>query len=154
MISRVMIFKGGALTAALALTLALGGCGGGSSSDEVASGPVPSFAGTYDVKMTKTADTCSLGFSRSTSVAQSVSQDGRNIGLLSNGVTLQGTVDPDNAGFSTSLQQTVEGIPATTTMVYRATATPGVFGAGFAVVATERGVTCKISYNGSATLRS
>ena len=29
-----------------------------------------------------------------------------------------------------------------------------VFGAGFAVMASEGGVTCKISYNGSATLRS
>ena len=154
MMSRVEMLKTSAATAAMALVLALGGCGGGGSDETVAEGPVPSFAGAYDVKLTKTADNCSLGLANTATAVQSVSQDGRAIALLTNQLSLRGTVDADNAGFSTSVQQTTDGVPVTTTMVYRSTETPGVYGAGFAVSATDQGVTCNVSYNGTAKLRS
>lgn len=139
--------------AGAALSVALAGCGGGSSDSAEEAGPAPSFAGSYDVTLTKTGDSCGLGLASNIALVQSVSQDGRSISLITNQVTLTGRVDADNAGFSTSLQQTQEGIPVTTTMVYRSTATPGVYGAGFSVVARDSGLTCTISYNGSAKLK-
>ena len=137
---------------ALSLVFALGACGGGGSDNEA--GPAPSFAGTYDVKMSRTTDTCNLGLAKSVALVHSVSQDGRAITLLSNKVTLRGTVDADNGGFSTSYQQTSQGVVTTTSTVYRATETPGLFSAGLAIVASGSGGSCKVVYDGSAKLRS
>lgn len=137
----------------VALSVGLQACGGGSSSDTDASAEVPSFAGTYDVTLTKTSDTCATGLAKSSKVVQTVTQSGRAITLVSNTVTLQGSVDADNAGLSTSFQTTSDGVLLTTTMVYRSTATPGLYGAGFSVVAKSGNETCSISYNGQAKLK-
>ena len=146
--------KGSACAFVLGASLVLAGCGGGGDDDgEASAGPVPSFAGSYDLKMTRTLDNCNLGLVRNISLVQSVSQNGRAIVLVSNDVTLTGSVDPDNAGLSASIRQTSEGIPVVSSMVYRSTATPGVYNAGFSVVATKNGQECSASYSGTAKLR-
>lgn len=137
------------LLAAAALSLALVGCGGGSSEPEA---PAPSFAGTYLVTLNKTRD-CGTGISQTAEIIQTVTQSGRAITLVSNAVTLQGNVDPDNAGFSTSTQSTSGNITTTTTTIYRTSSTPGLYGVGFAVVAAGDGGRCEIAYSGQAVLQ-
>ena len=68
-------------------------------------------------------------------------------------LTLQGSVDADNAGISTSVQQIETGVTVTSTVVYRTTETPGVFGAGLSIVARDRDATCTLSYAGTAKLK-
>ena len=135
------------------LSMGLQACGGGSSSDADASAEAPSFAGTYDVTLSKTSDPCATGLDKSFKAVQTVTQSGRAITLVSNAITLQGSVDVDNAGLSTSFQNTTDGVLVTTTMVYRSTATPGLYGAGLSVVAKSGNTTCSLSYNGQAKLK-
>lgn len=133
------------------LPVALLACGGGSDDDSAAE--VPSFAGTYDVSYTKTSDTCASGAAKTAKATQTVTQSGRNVTLVSNTLTLLGSVDADNAGLSMSAQSTTSGVVATTSAVYRTTSTPGVYGAGLSVVARAGSTLCSISYNGQAKRR-
>jgi hypothetical protein len=137
------------LLAAAALSLVLVGCGGGSSEPEA---PPPSFAGTYLVTLNKTRD-CGTGSAQTAQVIQTVTQSGRDITLLSNTVTLQGRVDADNAGFSTSTQTTSNDITVTSTVIYRTSSTPGLYGVGMAFVASGKGQRCEVAYNGQAELQ-
>lgn len=134
------------------LSVTLQACGGGSSSDDVADTPaaVPSFAGTYNVSLTKTSDTCNSGIEKSFKVKQTVTQSGRNITLVSGKATLQGSVDADNAGLSVSTKTTSNGIEMTTSTVYRTTSTAGLYGAGLSLVARSGNAMCSITFNGQA----
>lgn len=134
------------------LSVALQACGGGSSSDDAADTPaeVPSFAGTYNVSLTKTSDTCNSGSDKSFKVKQTVTQSGRDITLVSGAATLHGSVDADNAGLSVSTQTTSNGIVLTTTTVYRTTSTAGLYGAGLSLVARSGNAMCSVNYNGQA----
>lgn len=131
------------------ISVALLGCGGGSSEPEV----VPLYAGTYFVVMDKTVDDCNTGVARRIEVIQTVSQSGRSVTLVSNQVVLQGQVDPDNFGISTSAQTIEDGVRVTTGMVYRASNTPGLFGAGLSIVADAGSDRCVVAYNGQAQLQ-
>jgi hypothetical protein len=125
-------------------------CGGGSSGDDSA---VPLFAGTYFVVLDKTVDDCRTGAARRIEVIQIVTQSGRAVTLTSNQIAMTGVVDPDNLGISVSNQATVDGIPVTYGAVYRASSTPGLFGAGLSIVATDGRERCTIAYNGQAQLQ-
>lgn len=146
--SQAFAKKTGWVLAAL-LSVSLAGCGGGSSEPEAAA---PSFAGTYRVTLNKTND-CGTGVPQTAELTQTVTQSGRNITLVSNAVTLQGQVDADNAGFSTSTQTVNGNITTTTTTIYRTSPTPGLYGVGFAIVAQGDGQRCEIAYNGQAVLQ-
>lgn len=138
-----------AILAVPLLSIALLGCGGGSSDP----GPIPLYAGTYFVVMNKTVDDCNTRVANRVEVIQTVSQSGRNVTLVSNQVVLQGQVDPDNFGISTSAQSIEDGVRLTTGMVYRATDTPGLFGAGLSIVADAGNQRCVVAYNGQAQLQ-
>jgi hypothetical protein len=138
-----------ALLAVPLFSVALLGCGGGSSEPEV----VPLYAGTYFVVMDKTVDDCNSGVSNRVEVIQTVSQSGRSVTLVSNQVVLQGQVDPDNFGISTSAQSFQDGVRLTTGMVYRASNTPGLFGAGLSIVADSGNQRCVVAYNGQAQIQ-
>ena len=131
------------------LSVALVGCGGGSSDAEV----VPLYAGTYFVVMDKTVDDCNTRVANRIEVIQTVSQSGRSVTLVSNQVVLQGQVDPDNLGISTSAQTIEDGVRLTTGMVYRASNVPGLFGAGLSIVADAGNERCIVAYNGQAQLQ-
>lgn len=133
-----------------ALTATLVACGGGSSEPD---GPIPLYAGTYFVVMNKTVDNCNTGVANRVEILQTVSQSGRSVTLVSNQVVLQGQVDPDNLGISTSAQSVDRGVRLTTGMVYRATDTVGLFGAGLSLVADADGERCVVAYNGQAQLQ-
>lgn len=137
------------LVAAPLLSALLLGCGGGSSGAEV----VPLYAGTYFVVMNKTVDDCNTGVANRIEVIQTVSQSGRNVTLVSNAAVLQGQVDPDNFGISTSGQTFQDGVRVTTGVVYRASNTPGLFGAGLSIVADSDRQRCIVAYSGQAQLQ-
>ena len=143
------------LTACSAVVLSVGlqACGGGSSSDTDSAAELPSFTGTYDVTLSKTLDSCGTNTAKAAKVVQTVTQSGRSITLVSNVLTLQGSVDADNAGLSASTQSTTNGVLVTSTVIYRSTSTPGVYGAGYSVVGRAGAQTCTVSYNGQAKLR-
>ncbi|MDR7152078.1 hypothetical protein J2W49_004054 [Hydrogenophaga palleronii] len=131
------------------VAVALVGCGGGSSEPEV----VPLYAGTYFVVMDKTVDDCNTGVARRIEVIQTVSQSGRAVTLVSNQLVLQGQVDPDDLGISTSAQTIQDGVRVTTGVVYRASNVPGLFGAGLSIVADAGNQRCVVAYNGQAQLQ-
>lgn len=111
------------------------------------------YAGTYFVVMDKTVDDCNTGVARRIEVIQTVSQSGRSVTLVSNNVVLQGQVDPDNLGISTSAQTIQDGVRVTTGVVYRASNVPGLFGAGLSIVADAGNQRCVVAYNGQAQLQ-
>lgn len=138
-----------ALIALPLISVALLGCGGGSSD----SGPIPLYAGTYFVVMDKTVDDCNTRVANRIEVIQTVSQSGRAVTLVSNDVVLQGQVDPDNLGISTSAQSIQDGVRVTTGVVYRASNVEGLFGAGLSIVADAGNQRCTVAYNGQAQLQ-
>lgn len=123
---------------------------GGSDSDE---GPIPLYAGTYFVVLNKTVDDCGTGAPRRLEVLQTVSQSGRSVTLTTGDAVLQGQVDPDDLGISTSSQVIDDGVLVTTTVVYRASNQPGLFGAGLSVVADAGNERCVAAYSGQAQLQ-
>lgn len=131
------------------LAAGLSGCGGGSSDE----GPVPLYAGTYFVVLNKTVDDCNTGVRSRLETIQTVSQSGRSVTLASNDLVLHGQVDPDDLGISVSAQTVEQGVRVTTGVVYRATATPGLFDAGFSVVADAGNARCIAAYSGQAQLQ-
>jgi len=138
-----------ALVALPLVSVALLGCGGGSSD----SGPIPLYAGTYFVVMDKTVDDCNTRVANRIEVIQTVSQSGRAVTLVSNDVVLQGQVDPDDLGISTSAQSFQDGVRVTTGVVYRASNVQGLFGAGLSIVADAGNQRCTVAYNGQAQLQ-
>ncbi|MFN3496205.1 MAG: hypothetical protein ACK40L_17030 [Hydrogenophaga sp.] len=132
-----------------ALAATLVACGG-SDGDE---GPIPLYAGTYFVVLNKTVDNCGTGVANRLEVLQTVSQSGRSVTLTTGDAVLQGQVDPDDLGISTASQVVDNGVLVTTTMVYRASNQPGLFGAGFSVVADAGNVRCTAAYSGQAQLQ-
>ncbi|MDP2741971.1 MAG: hypothetical protein Q8O50_00690 [Hydrogenophaga sp.] len=138
-----------ALIAVPLVSVALLGCGGGSSDP----GPIPLYAGTYFVVMDKTVDNCNTRVANRIEVIQTVSQSGRAVTLVSNQLVLQGQVDPDDLGISTSAQSFEDGVRVTTGVVYRASNVQGLFGAGLSIVADAGNVRCTVAYNGQAQLQ-
>ncbi len=137
-----------ALLAVPLLAAGLSGCGGSSDED-----PVPLYAGTYFVVLNKTVDDCNTGVRSRLEAIQTVSQSGRSVTLASNDLVLHGQVDPDDLGISVSAQTMEQGVRVTTGMVYRATATPGLFDAGFSVVGDAGSARCIVAYGGQAQLQ-
>lgn len=135
------------------VVLGMAGCGGGGED----AGPVPSFAGTYATSFTLVSDDCNTGIAATGNPVQTVTQNGREIVVATGTIKLNGSVDADNAGFSTSLRtsETVEGVlvDLVTAVVYRKTATTGRFDAGFSVTGSAQGQSCSVSYSGTATLK-
>jgi hypothetical protein len=130
------------------LAASLVACGGSDSDDAI-----PLYAGTYFVVLNKTVDNCATGAANRLEILQTVNQSGRSITILSGSAVLQGQVDPDDFGISATSQVVDDGVLVTTSMVYRASNTPGLFGAGFSVVADEGPVRCTAAYSGQAQLQ-
>lgn len=138
------------LLALPAIAATLVACGGGSDEPE---GPIPLYAGTYFVVLNKTVDDCGTSAPRRLEVLQTVSQSGRSVTLATGSAVLQGQVDPDDLGISTSSQVVDDGFLVTTTVVYRASNRPGLFGAGLSVVSDDGVERCVAAYSGQAQLQ-
>lgn len=134
-----------AVSAVLGLGLSLSACGGGDDGPQA-----PNYSGNYRVTFNKTVDNCRTNTPKTMVVDQAVSQADRNVTLVSGNVTLTGTVDADNLGFSVNSQTVNSGIPVTTVTTYRNTGTEGVYQAGLSVVAGNASSSCTITYAGEA----
>ena len=129
------------ITAALALTA----CGGGGSDTEAVATP---FYGTYSVNLKLTGNTCNIGdLQPESTVIQYVSQANRTISLSSGTLKFQGTVDSDNAGFTTANSQVIDGVEVISNMNYRAGSPAGTHSVQYIVTAGG----CNITYSGTAT---
>ena len=123
----------------VAAIAALAACGGGGDD-------TPSFAGSYVVTLNRTLDNCNTGLPATSTVTQYVTQADKSITLKSGTVTLVGSVDGDNGGFSTSASLVTDGVTAVSSVTYR-TATPNsTYAAVFNIAAGP----CLITYNGTA----
>ena len=132
-----------------ALSMGLVACGGGS--DDGPATAAPNFAGSYQVTMTKTRDDCNSGIDNTFNVQQVVSQTDRNISLTSGSITLTGTVDADNNGFSLTANVALEGGGlGSYGKSYRTTGTAGVYQAGLSIRAIVSGTACTVTYSGEA----
>jgi hypothetical protein len=122
------------------ITAVLAACGGGGGDS------VPSFAGNYSVTLNRTVDNCNTGLPATSSVTQYVTQTDRSISLKSGTVTLTGSVDGDNGGFSTSFTQVTDGIVVLSTTNYRTATAGSTYAAVFNIVAGP----CTVTYSGTA----
>jgi len=138
------------LCGSCALILGLVACGGGSD-DDAQGAQAPDFSGTYQVSMTKTRDDCNSGIDNSLNTQQVVSQTGRDVRMSSGSITLAGTVDADNNGFSLTANVALGGGGAGSYgKSYRATGAAGVYQAGLSIRATTGGTSCTVTYSGEA----
>lgn len=119
----------------------LAGCGGGDDDGG-------RFAGQYAVTVYKVSDTCYSTLPYALSFTQTVQQSGQSITVVSNDITLNGSVDADGAGFTTTYSNSSGGSAA---VVYRANASEQEYTVGFAIGATAGSLSCVVAYGGTAT---
>ncbi|HRH05295.1 MAG TPA: hypothetical protein PK702_05670 [Burkholderiaceae bacterium] len=123
-----------------AIAAVLVACGGGGDDS------TPNFAGTYAITVSVTSNTCGGNLSGITG-ADVVTQDGRNISIVSGAYTFTGSVDADNNGFSVSTSTVSNGVTVNSTVTFRNTATGGTY----TVVQKVGSSVCEVVYTGTAT---
>ena len=107
--------------AVVAIAAVLVACGGGGDDTP------PSFEGRYHEVFSLTSNTCANA-AATIDGYDLVTQSGRSVNIVSGTLTLAGTVDADNGGFTVS-GSTVNsyGITVLATLKYRTTATGGTY---------------------------
>ncbi|GAA6142573.1 hypothetical protein [Hydrogenophaga sp. 5NK40-0174] len=141
----VRVLKAIVLSAAV---VALAACGDGG--DDGDSGKTHSFAGKYNLSMSKTTDTC--GITQSALVGQqTVEQNGEEITVREDGLNMVGKVSAEGNGFDALGQMVESGVLIDTTMRYVTTDTKGKYSTMLKLVANYKGVSCEVIYQGTAT---
>lgn len=121
----------------------LAACGGGGGSSD----STPSFAGRYHEVASVTANSCNLSGLTPVDGFDVVNQDGRNISIQSGGITVSGTVDADNGGFTTNGTVVVNGVTSQVKVTYRTNASGGTYTFQETVGVNA----CTVVYTGTAT---
>jgi hypothetical protein len=124
------------------ITAVLAACGGGGGEEAT-----PSFAGNYLENFTLTTNTCNLSLTSTLVGTDTVTQSGRNIGIVSGGLVFTGTVDADNGGFTVVGSVVSSGITTVGTIKYRTTVTGASYSLNYQLV----GGACTVVYTGTAT---
>ncbi|MEO7643513.1 MAG: hypothetical protein ABIT72_00275 [Burkholderiaceae bacterium] len=130
----------------------LAACGGGGDGAAVGGGnttssTTPSFAGKYLENAKLTTNSCNFAIPAAFAGTDVVTQDGRNVTIVSGEFTFTGAVDADNGGFTVSGTFVFTGITMPSTVKYRTTATGSTYAMDFSMVPNG----CTIVYTGTAT---
>lgn len=120
----------------------LSACGGGSDS--------PSYAGTYNLSLTKVTDNCGSGALYAMSLQQKVTQSGRSIKLVSDDLTLEGEIESDNSGFTVTHEETDSGVVVRAAVVYLGEPGASEYSVGLGIAARAGNAVCMVTYGGKA----
>lgn len=121
----------------------LAACGGGGGSSD----STPSFAGRYHEVASVTTNSCNLAGLATLDGFDVVTQGDRTVTIVSGDITLTGTVDADNGGFTVNGSQVSSGVTIQATGKYRTIST-GNMAMEMKMIANG---TCTIIYTGTAT---
>jgi len=126
--------------AVVAIAAVLVACGGGGDDN------TPSYEGKYLIDTSVSSNTCggSISPSKGTDV---VTQNGRDITIVSGSYTFTGTVDADNNGFTLTNLSDTNGVKIYSTVTFKNTATGGTYTFRMSVGSSA----CEIVYSGTAT---
>lgn len=117
-------------------------CGGGGDS--------PSYAGTYDLSLTKASDNCGTGSPNAITLQQKVTQSGRTIRLVSEDLTLEGEIESDNSGFTVTHEETDSGVVLRAAVVYLGAPGASDYSVGLGMAAKAGSAVCMVTYGGNA----
>ena len=126
----------------ICITAVLAACGGGDGGDST-----PSFAGNYLEKFNLTTNSCNLNLQTTFTGTDAVTQDGRNISIVSGGIAFVGTVDADNGGFTVNGTITSSGVSVLGTINYRTITAGSAYSLDYKLI----GNGCTTIYTGTAT---
>lgn len=129
--------------AVAAIAAVLVACGGGGDSSD----GTPQFAGNYDISVGLISNNCNAAVPGTIAGGQTITQSGRTITIADTDLTMVGTVDSDNGGFSVTNSQVSSGVTVLTVFNFR-TVTDG---SKYAVQVTITAAPCSAVYTGTAT---
>jgi hypothetical protein len=133
----------------LAVIFLIAGCGGGGGG-----GGSDSFAGVYDVAMTKVIDDCRLGLDNTASFVHTVNQDGDRIVLNSGSITMDGNVNEEKDGFTVSTATAdADGCVTGYGVSYAPSSGDQDYNVGLALVLSCGSLECTVGYSGGAYRR-
>jgi ABC-type glycerol-3-phosphate transport system substrate-binding protein len=125
------------------ITAVLAACGGGSDSSDA----TPNFAGNYLETFSLTTNSCNLAVQTTFTGTDTVTQNGRNVSIVSGSATFAGAVDADNGGFTVNGTITSNGSSVQGTIKYRTITVGSKYSIDYKLV----GNGCTTGYTGTAT---